>query len=147
MASEIRPCTVADIEARPDLLAAYAMESSIPEIGDPDAQFDTYRALERSGVIIPMAAYDGGMIGFIIPLIMPIPHYGVVTATIESFFVAPECRHTGAGMQLLAAAETAARERGAQALLLSAPAGGRLEAVLAARHSYRRTNAVFVRHL
>ena len=49
-----------------------------------------------------------------------------------------------AGMKWLAAARQASKERGAKALLLSAPAGGQLEAVLAAKRSCRRTNSVFV---
>ena len=146
--SEIRPCTVSEIEERPDLLDEYALESSIPEIGIPDAQFATYHALEAAQVLHPIASFeDGVMTGFIVPLIVPLPHYGLVTATVESFFVSQSYRDTGVGMRLLSNAEKISRERGAKALLLSAPAGGRLAQVLSRRRSYRRSSEVFVRAL
>lgn len=146
--NHIRPCTVAEIGDRPDLLYAYAAESSIPEIGIPEAQFETYRALEAARVLFPVGSFvDDEMTGFIVPLIVPLPHYGLVTATVESFFVLKPYRDTGVGLRLLRAAEKTSRDRGAKALLLSAPAGGKLAAVLAKSKPYRRSSEVFVRSL
>lgn len=147
---EIRPCRVAELEAAPNLaaiLAEYAEESGMPELGQPNVQVPTYRALEAAGVFHPIGAFDQGqLVGFILPIVVVLPHYGVPAATVESFFVRKASRRTGAGMKLLAAAEELARGLGAKALLLSAPVGSVLARVMP-RLPYRHSNDVFVRAL
>jgi GNAT superfamily N-acetyltransferase len=146
----IRHCTVSHLEQCPDLpalLEAYGEESAIVGIGAPSAQLDAYRAMEAAGLAHLIAAFvDGAMVGFINILIGPLPHYGTVIATTESFFVSPAHRKSGAGMFLLREAESLAHERGATGLLVSAPSGGRLDAVLS-RSNYRETNRVYFRAL
>lgn len=146
----IRSCTVAELEAAPNLaevLAEYAHESSLPELGQPQAQVETYRALESAGVFHPIGAFDGDrLIGFILPLVAPLPHYGVVAGVVESFFVSTADRKRGVGLKLLGATEGLARAAGAKALLVSAPSGGSLSRVLPHR-GYRHSNEVFVRAL
>lgn len=145
---EIRTCTVAEIEAAPNIaevLAEYARDSSLPELGQGQAQFDAYRALEASGMFHPIGAFDSRrIVGFILPIVVKLPHYGVVAATVESFFVPLACRSKGLGLKLLAFAEDLARRLGAKALLISAPIGSRLAQVLARRKRYRHSNNTFV---
>lgn len=148
--AEIRRLTCAELEAFDELealLAEYAAESAMPELGTPAPQRATYYALEKVGVLFPLAAVDADrLVGFALPIIAPPPHYGVLAGTLESFFVAAGDRKTGAGLALLAAAEDLARERGALALLVVAPVGSALDAVLAER-PYRHSNNVHVRAL
>lgn len=146
---EIRPCTVAELEAAPNLaevLAEYAREASLPELGEPTPQTATYRALEASGMFHPIAAFDENsrLLGFILPIVVTLPHYGVVAATVESFFVSQAERPKGIGLMLLMLAENLAKNLGAKALLLSAPAGGVLDEVLFRTKRYRYSNTVYV---
>ena len=150
METVIRRCTTAELEAAPNLaevLAEYALESSMKELGPARAQVEIYRALEASGLFHPIAAFEGDrLLGFILPIVVVLPHYGVVAATIESFFVPKAVRKQGIGLRLLAMAEALARELGAKALLLSAPVTGSMGRVLAAK-GFRHSNDVFVKGL
>lgn len=148
---DIRRCTVAELQAAPnlaDLLAEYARESAMPEIGEPNPQEKTYEQLEAAGVLHPVAAFEGDkLLGFILPLVSVLPHYGVLTAVIESFFVLKEERKHGIGLALLASAESLARDLGAKALLLSAPVGSPLTDAMGGLKRFRHSNDVFVTSL
>lgn len=151
MEAIIRLCKVSDIEndaALPALLAGYARESSIPELGHGKAQFETYSALEQAGMLRVLGAYQGdALIGFIAILVSELPHYGCLVATTESFFVSPSARKGGVGRALLANAEALAASVGAKGMLVSAPTGGRLELVMQRSSAYRQTNSVFFKAL
>lgn len=148
---DIRRCTVDELEATPnfqDVLDEYALESSLPELGPAQAQLDTYRRLEASGMFHPIGAFeDGRLIGLILPLVVNLPHYGVVAATVESFFVPAADRPKGVGMFLLHKAEALAKELGAKALILSAPTGSVLARVMYHCRDYRLSNEVFIKAL
>ena len=129
------------------LLDAYAAECGNTGIGTPEMQVNTYRALEASGALKIAAAYhDGELAGFLFYLLAVLPHYGRLVAVSESYFVDPARRDTGAGLALLRAAEAGATDAGAVGLLMSAPAGGRLDRMLAASR-YEHTNAVWFKRL
>ena len=144
----ISSCTVDEFEREPnldELFAEYASEASIEGLGECRVQMQMYRQLETAGVLHPIVAHqDDKLVGFLSLLISVVPHYGCRIATTESFFVAKAARAGGAGMKLLRAAEDKARELGVQGLFISAPAGGRLSAVLP-HAGYRKTNEVFFR--
>lgn len=147
---EIRTCTVTDIEQASSLqhlLASYGHESSIPELGEVCANFDMYRAMEGTGLLHIVGAFGPDLIGFAVLIVYGLPHYnGRMVCSMESFFVAPEARRSGAGLKLLRAAEGKAKELGASALLVSSPVNGRLAKVLP-RSGYRETNRIFIRGL
>lgn len=127
--------------------AEYAAESAIEGLPPPAAHFQTYRMMEAAGAMHVLGAYRGAdLIGFIILLVSMNPHYGLPLAVTESFFVAHIDRKSGAGLKLLRAAEDLAAKLGAQGLLVSAPAGGRLADVMPGA-GYRETNRVFFRSL
>lgn len=144
----ITACRVADIETSPDfpaLAEEYEAESLIDGMSSPSAGWSKYRALEDAGLLSVFAAKEGeALLGFISVLVTTVPRYAQPIATTESFFVATAYRRTGAGIRLLRAAESKAREVGAAGLLVSAPTGGRLAEVLP-RAGYRETNRVFFR--
>lgn len=147
---EIHPCTVTDIEQADtlqQLLANYGRESCIPELGEASANFDMYRAMEGTGLLHVIGAFGPELVGFAVLIVYGLPHYGGrMVCSMESFFVAPEARRSGAGLKLLRAAESRARELGASALMISSPVGGRLAKVLP-RSGYRETNRIFLRGL
>ena len=148
--TDIRRCTIAELEAAPNLaevLDAYGNESAAPELGKPNPQVASYRALEAAGIFHPIAAFDGDrLVGFILPIMGALPHYGVMAATVESFFVLKAERKKGIGLRLLSFAESTVRDMGAKAFMVSAPTSGPLGRVLAAKH-YRHSNDGFLKAL
>lgn len=130
----IRASTFLEVETAPEwpaLLAEYAAESAIPGMPLPTGKMGTYRALHEAGVLHIFGAWmDDALVGFIFVLAAPLPHYSIIMAVSESFFVAKAHRGTGAGIKLLRAAEAKAAEIGSPGLLVSAPYAGRLFEVL-----------------
>jgi GNAT superfamily N-acetyltransferase len=146
----VQSSTVAEVLASPrfpELAAEYAKESAIEGMPPPAAKMETYRHLERVGMLhVISATSDGHLVGFITVLAAPLPHYGMAVAVSESFFVGKEYRKTGAGLKLLRAAEDKARELGSPGLLVSAPFAGDLFHVLP-RVGYAETNRVFFKRV
>ena len=147
---EIRPVALAELLDAPNwraLLDEYAAECGNAGIGTPSMNVDTYGKLEAAGMLKTHAAYhDGELVGFMSYLLTELPHYSRLVAVSESFFVASSRRDTGAGLALLKSAEDAALDAGAVGLLVSAPAGGPLDRLLAAKR-YENTNAVWFKRL
>jgi GNAT superfamily N-acetyltransferase len=126
-----------------DLVAEYTLEGRIEGLPDPSIRLSVYEALEKAGMIHPFGAFvDDQLVGFLAVVANRVPHYAVPLICTESFFVSAHARSSGAGMALLKAAEAKARELGAGGLLVSAPYGGSLAAVLP-RYGYRDANRVF----
>ncbi|CAB4133135.1 acetyltransferase domain containing protein [uncultured Caudovirales phage] len=146
----IRHCAATELLDAPNrhqLWDEYALESSISGLPHPNVQIETYRILEEKGVLKLIGAFDDQtLIGFVSILANVLPHYGVVMAITESFFVLKDYRKTGAGLKLLREAEQYARSIKAPGLLVSAPYGGRLAEVLP-RVGYDETNRVFYKRL
>jgi len=147
----VRRCTIAEIMAAPNLagvLAEYSAECSLAELGEATPQFDIYKALESSGFFQPIAAFnDDNLVGFVGPIVGKLPHYGVIAATIESIFVLREFRKDGVGDKLMYAAREYAIERGAKAVIYSAPVGSQLSMMLQLSKRHRHSNNVFVEGL
>ncbi len=143
---EIRRGTILELECAEgleQLLAEYAAESAIPDIGPHNPQFQAYRAMEQAGLLKTfIALHDGQVIGFLLMLLPVLPHFGRCVAVTESFFVAAAHRKTSAGTQLRLAAETTAAAAEARGILFSAPADGRLAQILP-HVGYRKTNETF----
>src|SRR5574343_1976762 len=112
-------------------VSAYALECSMPEIGQAQESRAIYTAMSDMGKLHVIAAVnDGLLVGFVLLLVSELPHYsGRLIATTESFFVLESERKGGTGAKLIQKAEDVANELGSVALLLSAPAGGALEKV------------------
>jgi GNAT superfamily N-acetyltransferase len=146
----IRHCAASELLDAPnrfELWDEYARESSAGGMPKPEVQIEMYRSLENAGVLRLIGAFDGDtLVGFVSVLTNVLPHYGVLAAITESFFVAAAYRKTGAGMNLLREAELHAKAIHAPVLLVSAPTGGRLAAVLP-NVGYVETNRVFLKKL
>jgi GNAT superfamily N-acetyltransferase len=142
----IRPVSYSDILAHPELLAEYAAECSIPEIGEFNPQAEMYAAMEASGGFKAFGVFHvEQMIGFFALLLYVLPHYGQKIATTESIFLASEHRNSSAGKEMLEFIEAYAKEQGCKVVLYTAPLESRFMQLLARK--YRCTNAVFVRSL
>ena len=149
-AISIRHCAATELLDAPnrhELWSEYALESSFDGLPSPDVQIETYRALEQAGVLQLIGAFEvTKLVGFVSIIANVLPHYGILMAITESFFVSAEYRKTGAGLRLLRAAERHARDIKAPGLLVSSPFGGRLAEVLA-HVGYAETNRVFFKKL
>lgn len=147
----IRQCSVEEFFSHPDaraLLTEYAAESGLAGLPAPTPHAETYEALEKSGRMQVIAAFDDDhLIGFITLLVYLNPHYSALLGVVESFFVRSEQRGRGAGMKLLRHAENSARAAQAAGILISAPSNSLLASVLAAHKTYRPTHRVFLRGL
>jgi len=144
--SLIKKCTVLKLEQNPNfenLLAEYAVESSIDGLPPPSARMETYKQLENTGKFhVWEALGDGILLGFITVLLSDLPHYGACVGVCESFFVGVQYRKTGAGLKLLRELESFVNSNKGVGLLVSAPFGGILAEVLP-NVGYAETNRVF----
>jgi GNAT superfamily N-acetyltransferase len=142
----IEPITTVEFFDHPDaatLLAGYGAECAIDGLPTYCPHRDMYGAMEQTGAVRTFAAFEGDhMLGVLVLLVTMNPHYSVPLAVVESWFVAPEHRASGAGLALYRAAKDAARAAGARAVLVSAPAGGQLAGVMEAMGAVE-TNRVF----
>lgn len=147
MPNSVRQVRFSEILQHADLLAEYAAECSIPEIGEVQPDPAIYAAMENAGVLQCFAAYQDRMVGFATVLLPVFPHYSKRVATGESIFVTESARKSGIGKELKDFAEQSAKEAGCVSALWSAPVGGKFERVLRADRRYRNTNSVFCRAL
>lgn len=114
-----------------ELLAEYAAECSLPEIGAIDPQAATYAAMERTGAFQCFGVFaDGALVGFASLLVYVNPHYNKPVATVESLFVAAAHRSGEAWYQLKAALKEHSRKRGSVVLLVSALVNSKLARLL-----------------
>jgi len=148
---DIRQITIDDLRFAPGvdaLLREYSQECGIAGLPKPKAEWLTYARFEYYGVLHVVGAYlDGSLVGFCHVLVSLNPHYSALLAVTESLFVAAAHRGTGAGLALLREAGSIARQRGAVGLLVSAPTGGSLAAVLERSKGFRETNRAFLQEL
>lgn len=146
----IRPCTASEVINSPEfpaLRAEYAAESAVHGLPGPAEKEVMYQLMEANGAFQLFGAFMGAeLVGFVAVLAPVLPHYGIPIAVTESLFVAAAHRKTGAGMALIRQAERHAREIGSPGLLVSAPSGGRLCAILP-RIGYHETNRAFLKQL
>ena len=131
----------ADFQA---LVAEYSEECSIAGMPETNRDYEQYERFEQAGFSRMFAAYnDEKLVGFLVLLVSPNPHYGCKIGTIESIFVGAEYRKSGAGLKLLKAAEDTAKGMGAVGIFVSAPAGSQLADVMSKMSPYTETNRVF----
>lgn len=128
------------------LLAEYIEECKHPLFGTPNPDWAMYEAMGVSGAFQVLGVFvDGELAGFSGLYTSVNPHYSRMIAATESLFVSKRYEDTMASARLIEAVEDRARLLGCDEIVYSAPAGGRLEKVLAKR--YPRTNTVFCKSL
>jgi len=124
----------------PTLLAEYAAECSLPELGEPSPQRELYELLEKSGGFQAFGVYEGDrLIGFACVLIYVLPHYGTKIAASESMFVT---YGSSEGLDLKETMKNHARRMGCSQFIWSAPVGSRFDLLLSRLH--RHTNNVYL---
>ena len=145
---EIKPVSYSEILDAPnsaELLDAYAKDCVMP---DYNPQRQIYQAMEKSGALYCFGAYvDDVLIGFVSVVTGVMPHNGKREATIESLFVLPSHRATGAASELMTTVEKVSAVTGCVALLYTARAGSPLEVVLSRRPGCKESHTMFTRWL
>lgn len=126
-----------------ELIDEYAWESAVVDMPAINAKMETYVPMEKTGMLNIFAAFAGEeLIGFVSVLTPTLPHYGMLVATTESFFVTAGHRGGGTGLKLLKKAEEFARAEGSPGIFVSAPVDGMLATILP-RWGYVETSRVF----
>lgn len=100
---------------------------------DPD--WDTYRRLEASGVMLCLAAFEGleanTLVGYAVTFVHQHLHYrGLTYAQNDVLFVTARHRKGSVGLSLIEETAKAARARGARLLVWHAKEGTKLDALL-----------------
>lgn len=144
----VKKCALAEVIDAPEfpqLAAEYEAECAMPGMPSPIVKMAIYQQLEAAGALTPIGAWmNDRLIGFIGILYHTLPHYGVGLAVSESFFVRKAYRSTGAGIKLKQLGEEVARALGSSGLLITAPVGSSLDAMLSMSVKYRpASNAYF----
>lgn len=130
------------------LVSEYSAECSISGMPPTNRDYDLYQKFEQAGFSRMFAAYkDSLLVGFLVLLVSPNPHYGCKIGTIESIFVGSNYRNSGAGLKLLKAAEETAKGMGAAGLFVSTPIGKQFADVMEKMDSYTETNRTFFKGL
>lgn len=129
------------------LIKEYDQESRAHGLPPRNPDVQMYQALHQAGALRVLAYIKNGkMEGFGVVLVSPVAHYSAKLAVMESVYVSPQHRSSGAGWRLIKTAERLAKEAGAIGLFVSAPASGMLEAVMKRKSSgYAHSNTVFFR--
>lgn len=147
--AEIKQITLTQLEKEPNLDALveeYAAECAIHGLPHPAAKVDMYKTMELTGWLNAFGAYhEDKLIGFAFVIATVVPHYSALIASAESLFVAKAFRNTGAGTRLVRACEANAKAKGSPGILLTAPFGGPLAAMLDVSSAYTEVNRVFYR--
>ena len=129
-----------------DLMREYA-EQANALLSAPTPQMEGYIKMEEAGYLHAIGAFiDGKLVGFAGLIVTVLPHYGQLSASMESLFVSKAHRKSGAGLKLIKEAENMARDLGATSFAMTVPATGKLSSI-ASRIGYRKTNEVFLKVL
>jgi hypothetical protein len=146
----IRPVSYTEILDAPnsaELMAEYAAECSLPELGMPNPQRALYELLEKSGGFQAFGVYDERtLVGFASVLDYVLPHYGKKIAATESLFLGSGYRSKGLpGLHLLDSMQDYAKTQGCGHMLYSAPVGSRFDKMMTLFDNYRHTNNIYLR--
>jgi GNAT superfamily N-acetyltransferase len=134
--------------ASPMLFEEYSKECANPLLGVTAPNRAHYEALGDFAQCFAVHYVDGVLCGFAMVIAAVVPHYGRMSATVESLYVAKYARRGGLGRELMDAMESHCRQIGCTAIFYSAPVGGRLARLLFLDSDrYTNTNHVFCRRL
>jgi hypothetical protein len=127
-----------------DLLIRNYQESAPYKDFKLNPDMTTYLRMEANGqVLLTTARLNGTIIGYVTTFLLPNPHYRVLQAYGDLYYVHPKHRN-GTGMKLLRFAEDLARKKGAVvASNYSKPDGD----ALFERMGYNRLETVYVKRL
>lgn len=137
-----------------DLFRAYAEACIVP---DAEPQRAMYSAMDQAGIIQCFGAYVDStptdpavsplLIGFGSVICSIVPHDGHLVATLESLFVDPAYRSTGAFEMLMRVIEKFAVDRGCRCFVCQARTGSAYDKILSRRVGYSQTHSQYTRWL
>jgi GNAT superfamily N-acetyltransferase len=146
----IRFTAILDAPNAAHLIRSYAAACIVP---DAEPQRPLYDAMEKAGIIHCFGAYslvgDAGpvLIGFSSVICSIMPHDGHLVASLESLFVDPPHRSTGASDMLLSAAEKFAADAGCRCFVCQARTGSAYDTVLSRRTGFSQTHSQYTKWL
>jgi GNAT superfamily N-acetyltransferase len=148
----VLPVSYSAILDAPNAVALLRIYAEHCLVADPEPQRSLYEAMEKSGAFQAFAAYfntgsEEILIGFVGVIRTIVMHDGHLIGAIESLFVDPAYRSTGAFFLLIAAAEHFATDSGCRCLLASARIGSALDTILSRRGGYEKTHSQHTRWL
>lgn len=118
---------------------------------DLDIDWETYRVLDDSGILVVFAAYDcdtNDIVGFLFYVTVPgHPHDQKVPYAIQdTFYVEPEYRGLGVGLTMLAYAEIYLKNEGIGVVTQAAKPGSGFNKVLKSK-GYEHTENMYLKRL
>lgn len=125
------------------LFKEYAAEAKIEQTPEIKPNREIYNRLEDDGIFDCVGCFDNDdLVGFITLITTVFPHYEEVMTTVESQFIFKEHRKNGSAKKLMDEAILVAKSKGSNAILMTAPIGGRLEKI-APSFGFIATNITF----
>lgn len=127
---EIRRVSLDELFAAPnwrELCDGYAAEAANPEFGEWKLNEGMYRSLEASGKLVALGVYEGDkLVGFIGGAVVPQSHFSDCSVfAVDAAYLAPEHRKAFAGLRMLRLMKVAAKEMGANGIMVGARLGTR----------------------
>lgn len=126
-----------------EVVDSYYAECANQAMGPANPDREMYRLYDNAGISHAVGVFDGKhLVGGLIVLVNTMAHFSRKGAVIESLFLLPEYRRTGAGLKLYNEAKRIAKDCGAPGVYVSAPTGSRLERMMRLK-GVKQTNSVF----
>lgn len=141
---------VASIEAAGPLLREHWEEiARNKEVMVLKPNVPVYRALQDSGALIGLGAFDGDrMVGYCVSIITPHLHYAdLIYTSNDVIFISATHRGGSAGIRLMRETERLAAERGSQLMLWHAKPGTALVEILPRMGGYAVQDVIYSRQL
>jgi len=149
MTIDIRPVTV---DAMLPIMGALMREhwqetESWIEGEGPVPAVEIYHAMESTGVLIVLGAFDGDtIVGYVTATVSPHPHYSFLVAQHDLLYLDPAYRRGRTGLRLMLEIEIIAKARGARWMGWTAKPGSQFDALLS-RRGYAVEETVYKRVL
>lgn len=131
-----------------EIVTAYGDECGLDGMPPTKPDIDLYYKMDASGMMTTLLALDGDdIVGFLLLLVSPNPHYSVPLATFESIYVRPAHRISPAGALLIKKAEAIAEEKGCNAMVVTAAVDSKFNKLMSLHPMYRVSHNVHFRSL
>ena len=142
---ELKTISFAEVANHPAFAALcdeYLAESGNADIGGHCVNTDYYSLLESIGQFFVIGAFkNADLVGFAFLVLNEHPHYSQMIGICDAIFVDKKHRKGAAGLRLIRAVQSLAKEKGVKGVYFSAPEGSRLSMLYA--HIFKPTDRVY----
>lgn len=149
MPIEIRPVTVDQmLPIMGALMREHWQETEAWIKGEgPVPAVEIYHAMESTGVLIVLGAFDGDtIVGYVTAIVSPHPHYSFLVGQHDLLYLDPAYRRGRTGLRLMLEIETMVKARGARWMAWTAKPGSPFDALLS-RRGYVPEETIYKRPL